>query len=281
MKPIVPVLGIVSVLWLFLGTLWMSSMVCTPNNTTTFTVNDGKFKATSSDMFTFLLSNEKPQFKEESTGKVFSSIVTHLEKNENKQLILTGLYGENEKNGTAYDNLGIARAEEIKNVLIKKGANGDNIRATSMQSDNLSFEMIDGKGMMTGGVNFLFIENENGETPMINENSQNNKGGAAPEIYYGTGENMFLDITEANSSFTEKESFKNYLSGLKSYVDDNPNTRLVLTCYNDDTPLAKIITRKVKLTLGKMGLSNTTIKRQTAKEEESPNGIAGVNIQIK
>jgi len=231
------------------------------------------------------LSSDKMQYNTETTGKTFESVANHLEENPNKQLILTGLYGDEEKNGSAYDNLGIARAETIKDVLIRKGANGDNIKTTSMRSDNLSFEMTDGKRMMTGGVNFLFEGEDGGEAPAEDEgletNTEDNSSDSGSEISYGTGENMFLDITESNSSFTETESFKNYFAGLKSYLEDNSDKKLILTCYNDDSALAKIITRKVKLTLGKMGLGDTTITRKTGKEEDSPNGIAGVNIEIQ
>ncbi|MFT5802193.1 MAG: hypothetical protein ACI956_002004, partial [Nonlabens sp.] len=77
------------------------------------------------------------------------------------------------------------------------------------------------------------------------------------------------------------ESFKNYFVGLKSYLSDNPKGKLILTCYNDDSALAKTITEKVKSTLEEMGLGNTTITRKARKETDSPNRIAGVNIEIQ
>lgn len=279
MKPIVPILGIASLLWLCLGTSWLSNQVCSPKNASGFTINDGKFSTSSPDMFSFLLSGERLQFTE-STGNSLKAVSKYLGENPNKQLTLTGMYGENEKNKSSYDDLGIARAETVKDFLMKNGAIGDNISTTSLQSDNLYF---DEDKRMNGGVNFS-IDGDTGGSTTDDEDSSSSTDDATlsgGEMSFAPGASMFLDITDSNSAFTKTESFKNYFAELKSYLGDHPDQKLIVTCYNDDSGLATTITRKVKSIFRKLGLETTSITRKTGKEVDSPSGLPGVNVEIK
>ncbi|MFK7809197.1 MAG: hypothetical protein AB8F74_15445 [Saprospiraceae bacterium] len=282
MKPIVPILGIASIAWLFLGSLWMSNQVCSANNASTFTINDGKFNIAPTELFTFLVNSDQMQYNTETTGKALKTVSGYLADDSEKQLILTGLYGANEKNNTAYNDLGIARAETMKEFLVVNGANPENIKATSMKSANLVFNE---ENLMYGGVNFLFFGGDNGTSTSDNntstESSDSDASTGKETMTFAPGSSMFLDVTEINNNFTKTESFKNYFEGLKSYLEGNSERKLILTCFNDDSGLATTITRKVKSAFRNLGLSTTTITRKTAKVADSPNGIAGVTVVIQ
>jgi outer membrane protein OmpA-like peptidoglycan-associated protein len=281
MKPIVPFLGVVSALWLFLGTWWMSNMVCSPNNASSFSVNDEKFSVTCEDPFTFEMSSDKMEGTENTTT-VFNQIAQYMKDNPKKQLILTGLYGTNEKNSTAHDNLGIARAEKLKYVLTTAGANDNNIKVKAMEVNNLSFNA-DRK--MMGGVNFLFKENGNDSSV---EPTDDKPSKSSPPIEklgrlsFDPKTPTFLNITDLITDITEIDGFKEYLSELNTYLEKYPNKNLLITGYNDDDTLAIEIGRRVRLKFQKMGLSTSAkIVRKEARVSKSPSGMAGVQIEIK
>lgn len=283
MKPIVPVLGIASVLWLFLGTWWMSNIVCTPNNAATFSVSDGKFNASTEDMFTFLLSSDKMEGTK-NTSMAFNKIAKYLQDNPQKLLILTGLYGGNEKNDSAYDDLGMARGEKVKTELIKGGANGDNIRVTSMESDNLFFNE---DKVMNGGVNFLFVDGGAAPSSLGSNKTSTSSdqpisdSGESSDFSFASGAAMFMDITGVSSTFKKSDSFTGYLSGLKAYLKNNPDTKLTVTCYNNDKDLADTIGRKVRSAFRRAGFNDLPITRKAEKVANSPSGIPGVNIVVQ
>ncbi|HHS95426.1 MAG TPA: hypothetical protein ENJ45_02470 [Phaeodactylibacter sp.] len=278
MKPIVPILGLASILWLFLGPWWLSKMVCSTGETTTFNVRDGKFNAHSAETFSFLKSSDEIQFSK-GTEAAFKKVAKHLKDNPNKQLMLTGLYDNDEKNASSYENLGIARAERIKSLLIKYGANGDLISTTSTPTDNLSF---DKNRKMLGGVQFLFADGDAGNDDSSSISQENGNSDLGASSSFDPGSSMFLDITEVSSEFAENESFKNYFADLKNYLTNNTGKKLYVTCYNDDSKLAKNITRKVKATIEKLlGMDEISIRRKVGKEADSPNGVAGVKIEIR
>jgi hypothetical protein len=281
MKPIVPFLGVVSALWLFLGTWWMSNMVCTPNNANSLSVNDGKFSATSEDPFIFVMSSDKMEGTENTT-MAFNKIGQYLKDNPKKQLILTGLYGDNEKNSTAHENLGIARAEKLKYVLTIAGADENNIKVTAMEVNNLSFNS-DRK--MVGGVNFLF--KENGKDSSV-EPTDDKPSKSAPAIEktgslsFDPKTPTFLSITEKNIDITKVNGFKSYFSELNAYLEKHPDKKLIITGYHEDEVLAKNMGRNVRDKLKNLGLSTSTrIVREEGSLSDSPNGTAGVQIEIK
>ncbi len=86
--------------------------------------------------FTFSPSDAKPNMSTQvQQGLV--SLTNYLKTNPNKTLTLTGNYGANEKNNTMFDNLGLARADAIKQQLVAAGVKADNIQTTSRQNDAL------------------------------------------------------------------------------------------------------------------------------------------------
>ena len=65
-------------------------------------------------------------------------MIRHLEKNKSKTLNITGLYNEREENLSNFDNLGLARAESIKRVLIEQGLDAAQVSTASKNDNSLT-----------------------------------------------------------------------------------------------------------------------------------------------
>ncbi len=279
MKPIVPILGVLSALWLILGTWWVSSIVCGSGSEAGFSVVDDQFKASSEDMFTFALSSDKATYTK-NTETAFKEIATYLNDHPERQLQLTGVFDSRETNNTAYDNLGIARAETIKSVLIQQGANGDAIQTRAAESNNLYF---DKDKKLMGGVNFLFAKANDNSTSSNNELTNPDAKVETPTQTpaLSLDEPLMLHITNSRFNLDEFDGVQDYLANLKNNVRENPNAKVVVTGYNDDDRMATRVSRKMRSALYNLGFKKGVIERYTGKSADSPSGDAGVSIRLK
>ena len=75
------------------------------------------------------------------TGELFEagidSVVHFLDKFPDTKLIITGYYSMEEENATSHDNLGIARAELIKQKIVDQGISAEQLITIANESDDL------------------------------------------------------------------------------------------------------------------------------------------------
>jgi outer membrane protein OmpA-like peptidoglycan-associated protein len=69
---------------------------------------------------------------------VMKEIVVYLDSQPQRQLILTGYSHPDENNGTVFDNLGLARANRMRNIWIKLGANPQQISVKGIADERLA-----------------------------------------------------------------------------------------------------------------------------------------------
>lgn len=86
----------------------------------------------------------------------YKQVAGHLNKYPQKTLTLTGLYEKGEKNNSVLPNLGMARANSVKNQLVRMGAKGSQIETEGRLIDKLLMK----DGLVLGGMDYLF---ENGK----------------------------------------------------------------------------------------------------------------------
>lgn len=87
-----------------------------------FSVSDGDYSLEVNDNFNFNHSN--PSFLMPISNSLkdgISNLEGYLSSNTGKILNITGFYAPDEENNTAYPNLGLARANSVKNHLISSG----------------------------------------------------------------------------------------------------------------------------------------------------------------
>ena len=101
--------------------------------------------------FSFEYSEAMPIITE-NFHPVLKSLTQRLVKQPKIKLSIIGVYGPIELNETTFPNLGLARAEGIKSLLVSSGATSEQIETMGMPSDNL-FEV---EGMLTGIIYFKF-----------------------------------------------------------------------------------------------------------------------------
>ncbi len=80
------------------------------------------------------------------------SLAGYLMAHPGKELTVVGYYTSIETNATSYQDLGIARAEEIKQYLVGKGVSVEEISTRSEQMDSLPFTL----DSLQGGIDFIF-----------------------------------------------------------------------------------------------------------------------------
>lgn len=87
---------------------------------TTPTIADGdQFRLTLPGGFDFARSGAEPNMSQFETS--LDSLAIYLQNNPGRALTITGYYGADETNNTSFENLGLGRAETMKQLLVQKG----------------------------------------------------------------------------------------------------------------------------------------------------------------
>ena len=151
-----------------------------------------------------------------SISPSFDSLNSYLALH-NKQKIVTivGNYGAQETNNTTYKNLGIARAEHIKKLLIDRGLDRNLIFTESNLNDALVNRFVDS---IWGGIDFRI--NTLGGNLVLSEEVL-----LQPRtVYFETGKNSLLITPELSNYFTQA----------KNYLDTHKDKNLQVTGHTDN-----------------------------------------------
>ncbi|MBU2937922.1 OmpA family protein [Lacinutrix sp. C3R15] len=102
------------------------------------TIEDGDYTIKSSSNFNFKASTFKIEepISEELKNAVLG-LKTYLDENLLKRVAITGCYIGQETNNSAYPNLGLARANAVKNYFVSQGISSKNIDTSSELKDTL------------------------------------------------------------------------------------------------------------------------------------------------
>jgi len=191
-----------------------------------FSVNDGlAFKAASPDHFTFNRSLAVPNIPA-GMQSALEQIAGHMKANPSRVLSLTGLYAANEENNTQFDNLGLARANSIKEKLVALGVPQGAIQLLSRLQDDLSFK----DNVLEGGVNFEFGSNNLGDTEDVNaakaleELGKSLKAGPL-KLYFETNSSTIIRTDEVNKFLKDAKYYMSKVPGAKLSVSGHTDSR--------------------------------------------------------
>lgn len=152
--------------WLVLGVLVWQNYLCdcwfyAPDNTKQAAV--GAWKIIDADNFS-ATSNEHLKFIHSSASyldpfpinlkEALVKTVNHLKDNPNKILIISGFYRIDETNTTLLPNLGIARANDVKELMIRLGIPPDRVKTDAIQLTENQLWFIN--DTLQKGVDFTF-----------------------------------------------------------------------------------------------------------------------------
>lgn len=189
-----------------------------------FVIRDGSFSAQSDTWAMFDKSRAKantPPNLKNALGKVGQ----YLKDNPDKQLTITGSYTNDERNNSWYDNLGIARAENIKSAILSgtTGLDRNSIDTKGKLDNNLVFE----NNKTNGNITTVFSKADRAsQTAALTKRTTEvaSRLKAAPKNFY----------FDSGSSVIELDTeMRNYFRDLKFYLDRTSNGKVTLTGHTD------------------------------------------------
>ncbi len=239
-RPLIIILILCFLGFLLFGAWYISKTFCgiapvaaatTSNGIWAF--DDGKdFNAESNQYYRFKRNtNNNIPGNTESFNSTIGNTVNYLKKNGARALTVTGLYSETEKYAGNAGNLGLARANDIKADLVKKGvpAKQINTEARILREDLFR------RDTLQRGAYFTFYPTA-GRTNAVARSATSFMAGAAP-VMAGkklVGKNMVIyfqtNKDELNLTSRDKQDMKD----IKQYMDATPSSRLSVTGHTDN-----------------------------------------------
>ena len=147
-----------------------------------------------------------------SVDKTIDSLAAYL-KNPGKKLTVTGYYSAGEKNATRFENLGLARAEALKKILMDKGVPENNVATAAALMNDLYFTAAD---TLVGGAGFAFTAiSAPAEEKLLFE---------PRTVYFNTAQNT-LNVTPELAA---------YIKNAGQYLKANTGKKLLITGYTDN-----------------------------------------------
>jgi OmpA-OmpF porin, OOP family len=265
-----PLLWLITLLWFALGIWWYSSSSCTscaagttastetPSNLSNlpgFSVSDGAWNISSKNNLRFGKSGFNPVLGTDITT-VMDSLVSYGKAHPNKKITVTGYYNATETNTSTFENLGLARAEELKKVLVSKGLKASNIFAESKKDESLIYSPID---TLVGGISMMIMDTVPLQPKLIAKEKVKEDLFAPRTVYFKTGEN----------SLNVDADLKDYLEKANQYLKTHSSKTLLVTGHTDNVgDPARNVTLSanramfVKTELTKQGIAAASISTQ-------------------
>jgi OOP family OmpA-OmpF porin len=167
------------------------------------------------DQFRFDSASVLPDVNE-NNSRFLDTVAALLQANPQQSLTITGFYrpGEDSLQAGMYENLGVARADAVRKLLLKRGVSEQRISLDYNRSTD---------SLLREPLTFRFY------TPADNPTS------------FETVQFSFTNMTfsDANFEFDSDvfkpgEPFKLYADSVKTYLDLNPDKRLTIIGHTDD-----------------------------------------------
>ena len=217
-KYLPPILGLATLAWLTVGTMWFDNRSCTAVEPLPKTpISNALAVRNDRAAICFAVGETRPILFVENIAAL-KTTAEQLRDNADKSLIIKGLYSQKETQSDPSVNLGLQRAEAVSSVLTTLGAPNSSLKTTSERRDNLVFD----NQKLCDGVEFALVEEPNARFQAVN-------------FYYG--KNKFR--------FAESGEVKTYFEKLSIFLSKNPNAQLKITANRDDTEGSKTASRRL------------------------------------
>lgn len=173
-----------------------------------FAFSDGDYAYNEQDNFNFNVSGNK--ILEPLSAKVeagIESLKKYLGEHTNNVFDITGYYKTSEKNNSAYPNLGLARANAVKNYLVSKGISS----ATLNTSGQLMEDMVSKDNIFSGPVKYGITEGADIKDEMAELKA---KIQANPLVlYFNTAETSVNLTSEQRQKFADISRYLDKVDG--------------------------------------------------------------------
>lgn len=227
------------------------------------TISDGqRLSLSSAGNFSFAVSGA-----DINTGPLrplLDSLVGYLKAAPGKTLELTGSYGSQEQNATSYGNLGIARAESLKTLLVQLGIAPDRLTTRGQLDENPA--ITPAGDSLYGGIGFAF----SGKKAAVTEEAL-----AKAETYESVLKPIDLYCQAGSQNYIRTAQTARFIQEATAYLKQHKSKKLLLTGHTDDTGsealnvrLSRFRATAVKAELVKAGVSADQIRVEGKGEAE-------------
>jgi OmpA-OmpF porin, OOP family len=232
-----------------------STVISSSNDSSNFLKFNGDgFDYQCHDNFKFLKDGFKNiQPVSDSINLGINNLKMFFDKNPNHKLLITGYATSDEKNTSAYPNLGFARANDVKNYFVSKGFSPSQFDITGELRDTWKTE----KDTVLGPINYKILT-VNTNDKKEDWNAIKSKINANPLVlYFNTGQ------AEINLSTEERQK----VADLVNYLDNVSGSKLSTIGHTDNAG-----NRDTNI---KLGLNRANF----AKDYLSKNGVSADRIE--
>ena len=149
----------------------------------------------------------------DSLNIFFQGLADYLVNKETRILVLQGLYQDSETNSCGSDNLGLARAESVRQLLVDQGVPESQIRLAASQQNLLDVA----EDKIMGGIAYTFL---NGDLNEVESRLR------ARSI------SLYFNSNDANIELNKDQTA--YFEDLKFYLSRNEDATAKVTGHTDD-----------------------------------------------
>lgn len=210
--------------------------------------------------FSFAKSGAEPDLT--AVKKQLDSLAAYLRTNPGKKLTITGYYHPSEVNDSKWPDLGIARAEGIKQYYVDLGVPAAILVTKSELQDDIRFS----PDSLTGGIGFDF-----GPLLPTTEDAL-----AEAQKYQGLFKPLDLYFNTGSTDYTKTDDNRKFVEEAAKYLAANKDKKLLLTGHTDNTgtaaanlKLSKKRAGEVKRELVSAGLPESQLE-VAAKGQSAP-----------
>ncbi len=284
--------------WIILLVLWMLGStwwhVCTSKQrcaddaapagptavsvaTPALTIADGdRFRLELPGNFSFAKSGANANMT--SLGGSLDSLTAYLKANPGRTLEITGYYTASETNNSSFENLGLARAEGIRQYLVQQGIPAASLTTKGVLRDELT---LNAKGdSLYGGLDFAFggaaAPVATTPAPETVAAGITEEGLAAKEKFTSVFEPIDLYFPLGEANYIKTGETEKFFAEAVKYLAGHKDKKLVLTGHTDNSGpddvnlrLSRDRANDVKAKLRKSGIAGEQIVTE-AKGETQP-----------
>lgn len=266
------------------------SLETTPPGADGYTIADGNsFRLDLPGNFSFAKSGSDANMN--TLRGSLEPLLTYLKTNPNRTLEIIGYYSPTESNTTTFANLGLARAEGMKQYLIQQGIPAASLTTKGIER-NLPF-IAEGDSLK-GGLDFAFGEIETSSSPepltaattttpapltMTAPTTETEL--AASEKFKSVFEPIDLYFLLGEANYIRTPETKKFFDEAVQYLRDHKDKKLILTGHTDNSGpddvnmnLSRERANAVKNKLRKSGINSDqiTVKAKGESEPKADNG---------
>ena len=186
----------------------------------TFALDGNEIKYSCNNSFNFLKGDFKKILPVSDSINIGIDQLKNAFAKGGQKLLVTGYCLSSEKNDSEFENLGLARANDVKNYFISKGISADQIETKGVVKDDLTLD----NTTVYGPVDFL-ISNVTANETTEDFGALKASINANPlTLYFNTGQN----------SNNLSDSDKKKVADIVRYIDNVKDAKIEITGYTDN-----------------------------------------------